>query len=187
MFNQIYIKLMRKFMMMVLVAAAATTAFAQNEVKEAKKLLDKGQIDEALKVVEPLKNAASAEDKAAAWNMVSEIYWKKFSDIQTTQLENQVKKIDAPYDTIGMHHAAVAALEAALKCDEFDIQPNEKGKVKPRFRAASQTKFQQGRLNAINAGQYDFNLKDYQQAFKDFSLYVDSHNAPLFEGIDLKD
>jgi tetratricopeptide (TPR) repeat protein len=187
MFNQIYIKLMRKFMMMVIVAAAATTAFAQNEVKEAKKLLDKGQIDEALKVVEPLKNAASAEDKAAAWNMVSEIYWKKFSDIQTTQLENQVKKIDAPYDTIGMHHAAVAALEAALKCDEFDIQPNEKGKVKPRFRAASQTKFQQGRLNAINAGQYDFNLKDYQQAFKDFSLYVDSHNAPLFEGIDLKD
>lgn len=178
---------MKKLMMMALVAVAASTAFAQNEVKDAKKLLDKGQYEEALKVIEPVKNAATAAEKAAAWNMVSEIYWKKFSDIQAVQLENQVKQSNTPYDTLGMNRAAVAALEAALKCDEFDAQPNEKGKVKPKFRSANVAKFQNGRLNAINSGQYEFNQKNFQEAFKDFAVYVDSHNSPLFTGVDLKD
>jgi tetratricopeptide (TPR) repeat protein len=178
---------MKKLMMMALMVAAAATATAQNEVKEAKKLLDKGQYEEALKVVEPAKNAATAEEKAAAWNMVNEIYFKKYSDIQTVMLENQVKKQDVPYDTVGMNHAIVAALEAALKCDEFDNQPNDKGKVKPKFRTANAQRYQQARLNTINAGQFDYNKKDYQGAFKDFALYVESCSAPLFTGIDLKE
>lgn len=178
---------MKKLMMMALMAAAATVATAQNEVKEAKKLMDKGQYAEALKIVEPVKNAASAEEKAAAWNMVNEIYFKQFSDIQAVMLENQVKKTNQPYDTLGMNHAIVSALEAALKCDEFDNQPNEKGKVKPKFRQANAQRYMQARLNAINAGQFDYNKKDFTGAFKDFAAYVESCNAPLFTGIDLKE
>jgi hypothetical protein len=174
-------------MMMALMVVAASTAFAQNEVKEAKKLMDKGQIAEALKMVEPLKNAGSAEDKAAAWNMISEIYWKQFSDIQQKKLEAEVKKSNEPYDTLTMHKASVAALQAALQCDEFDNQPNEKGKVKPKFRQANAQKFQMGRLNAINAGQYEYNQKNFKGAFEAFSAYVESGKSPLFTGIDLKD
>lgn len=178
---------MKKVMMMALMVAAAATATAQNEVKEAKKLLDKGQYEEALKVIEPAKNAASAEAKAAAWNMVNEIHFKKYSDIQAVMLENQVKQQNTPYDTLGMNHAIVDALEAALKCDELDNQPNEKGKVKPKFRTANAQRFQQARLNAINAGQLDYNKKDFKGAFRDFSLYVESCTSPLFTGIDLKE
>lgn len=178
---------MKKMMMMAVMMAAATMATAQNEVKEAKKLMDKGDFATALKTIEPLKNAASAEDKAAAWNMENEIYFKQYSDIQATVLENQVKKTNVPYDTLTMNHAIVKALEAALKCDEFDNQPNEKGKVKPRFRQANAQRYQQTRLNAINAGQFDYNLKDYPAAFKDFALYVESCTAPLFTGINLNE
>jgi len=178
---------MKKMMMMALMVAAAATATAQNEVKEAKKLLDKGQYEEALKIIEPAKNAATAEAKAAAWNMVNEIYFKKYSDIQAVMLENQVKQQNNPYDTLGMNHAIVNALEAALKCDEFDNQPNEKGKIKPKFRSANAQRYQQGRLNAINAGQLDYNKKDFKGAFKDFALYVESCSSPLFTGIDLKE
>jgi tetratricopeptide (TPR) repeat protein len=174
-------------MMMALMMAAATMATAQNEVKEAKKLMDKGDYAAALTAIEPLKNAASAEDKAAAWNMVNEIYFKQYSDIQNKVLENQVKKVNEPYDTLTMNHAIVQAIQAALKCDEFDNQPNEKGKVKPRFRQANGQRYQQARLNAINAGQFDYNKKDYPAAFNDFALYVETCNAPLFTGIDLKE
>lgn len=176
---------MKKIMMMALVALTASTAFAQNEVKEAKKLMDKGQLEEALKVVEPAKNAATAEEKAAAWDMVSQIYWKKFSDIQQKELENKVKQTNEPFDTIGMHRAAAAALEAAMKCDEFDNMPNEKGKVKPKFRQKNAQIFQNGRLNVINGGQYEYNQKNYAEAMKDFGLYVDSKNSTLFTGIDM--
>ena len=69
--------------MMAMMVAATATAFAQAEVvKHAKKLLDKGQLDDALTAVEPALNAGTNEDKATAWNIVCEAYYKKFSNIQ---------------------------------------------------------------------------------------------------------
>ena len=178
---------MKKMMMMALMAAAAMTASAQGDVvKNAKKLLDKGNIDEAIQTVQPALNAGSNADKAAAWNLLSEAYYKRFSDIQTQKLEEQVKQTGAAIDEKAMNTAIVAAFEAALKCDEYDNMPDEKGKVKPKFRAANQKTFQNGRLQCINAGQYEANNnKDNAAAFKAFALYVDTQNAPLFTGIDM--
>ena len=177
---------MKKFMMMALMAAATTTAFAQADVvKNAKKLLDKGDVEEAIKAVQPALTAGTNEDKAAAWNLVSAANYKKFSDIQAKKLENQVKQTNEPVDEAGMNAAIVKALEAAMKCDEFDILPNEKGKVKPKFRADNQKIYQQGRLQCINAGQYEYNNKNYEGAFKAFAMYVDSGDSPLFTGLDM--
>ena len=172
--------------MMAVMAAATMTAFAQADVvKNAKKLLDKGDVEEAIKAVQPALNAGSDEDKAAAWNLLSAANYKKFSDIQAVKLENQVKQTNTPIDEAAMNNAIVAALEAAMKCDEFDNKPNDKGKVKPKFRADNQKIYQNARLNAINAGQYEYNQKNYGAAFKAFAMYVDSNESPLFTGIDM--
>ena len=177
---------MKKIMMMAMMAAAATTAFAQAEVvKNAKKLLDKGDVEQAIAAVQPALNAGTDADKASAWNLLSEAYYKTFSDIQAKKIEAQVKQQEVQVDEKAMNTAILQAFDAALKCDEFDNMPNEKGKVKPRFRQASQQKFQSGRLQCINAGQYFYNEKDYANAFKAFAAYVDGANAPLFEGLDL--
>ena len=177
---------MKKIMMMAIMAVATTSVFAQSEaVKNAKKLLDKGDVEEAIKAVQPALNDGSAEDKAAAWNLLSAAQYKKFSDIQGVKLENQLKQTNNPVDEAAMHNAVVAALEAALKCDEFDNQPNDKGKVKPKYRADNQKIYQSGRLQCINAGQYLYNEKDYAGAFKAFALYVDSGESPLVTGLDL--
>jgi tetratricopeptide (TPR) repeat protein len=177
---------MKKITMMAMMAVATTTVFAQSDVvKNAKKLLDKGDVEEAIKAVQPALNEGTAEDKAAAWNLLSTAQYKKFSDIQGVKLENQLKQTNNPVDEPAMHQAAIASLEAALKCDEYDSQPNEKGKVKPKFRAENQKTYQNGRLQCINAGQYLYQEKDYAGAFKAFSLYVDSGDSPLFTGIDM--
>ena len=177
---------MKKMMTMALMAAAAMTASAQMDVvKNAKKLLDKGSVDEAIQAVQPALTAGSNAEKAAAWNLVSEAQYKKFSDIQTKKLEEQVKQTGAVIDEASMNAAIVAAFEAALKCDEFDNMPDEKGKVKPKFRSTNQKIYQNGRLQCINAGQYEYNQKNYDGAFKAFALYVDTQNAPLFTGIDM--
>ena len=177
---------MKKIMMMALLAAATTTAFAQAEVvKNAKKILDSGNVEEAIKAVQPALDNGSAEDKAAAWNLLSAAYYKKFSDIQGVKLENQLKQTNNPVDEAAMHNAVTLALEAAMKCDEYDNQPNDKGKVKPKYRADNQKVYQAGRLQCINAGQYLYNEKDYAGAFKAFALYVDSGDSPLFTGLDM--
>jgi tetratricopeptide (TPR) repeat protein len=173
-------------MMMAMMAAATTMAFAQADVvKNAKKLLDKGEVEEAIKAVEPALNAGSNEEKAAAWNLLSAANYKKFADIQAKKLENQVKQTNEPVDEAAMNEAIIKALEAAMKCDEFDNMPNEKGKIKPKFRSDNQKTYQNGRLNVINAGQYLYNQKDYAGAFKAFALYVDSGESPLFTGLDM--
>ena len=177
---------MKKMMMMALMAAAAMTVSAQKEViKNAENLLKKGSVDEAIQAVQPALNAGTDAEKATAWNLLSSAHYKKFSDIQAKKLEAQVKQEEANVDEGAMNAALIAAFEAALKCDEFDNMPDEKGKVKPKFRAVNQKIYQNGRLQCINVGQYEYNQKNYAGAFKAFALYVDTNGAPLFTGIDM--
>lgn len=171
---------------MAALVAASTTAFAQEDlVKQAKKLYEKGELEEAVKTVTPALSNGTNEEKAAAWDLLSNIKYKVFMDNQQKDVENKVKKTDTPYDTLGMNNAIVESFEAALKCDEFDNQPNEKGKVKPKFRSTNATRFQTARLNTINAGMYQYNHKNLKEAVRAWKLYVDSKDQPLFTGIDL--
>lgn len=63
-----------------------------------------------------------------------EIYVKN----STIEATNAVQKNKTPFDTLGMYKAGVAALKAAIECDKFDATPNEKGKVKLRYRKDNQ-------------------------------------------------
>lgn len=175
---------MKKFMMMALMAAAATTAFAQDAVKEAKKLVSKGDFDQAVQMLTKAVTSSETTDKAAAWNELAQAYYGKFSAIQTAEMENKVKQQMVPYDTLAMNRSALEALKAALKCDEFDRQPNEKGKVKVRFRHANQPKMQQARLALINAGLYEYNHQNMDGALENWSLYLDSPADPFFTGME---
>ena len=172
---------MKKIMMMALMAAAATTAFAQEDVvKEAKKLFGKKDFDGAAKVLTPALTSDATPDKAAAWNLMVDIMSEKFSTIQAVSVENQMKQQKVEYDTLGMNNAAYEALKAGIKCDEYDRQPNEKGKVKLKYRQANQQRLQNIRLNLINAGLYDYNHKNLEGALEKWILYLDSPTSELF-------
>lgn len=177
---------MKKLMMMAVMAATATSAFAQADlVKEAQKLFDKGELEQAEKTVTPALTNGTSEEKASAWNLLSNIKYKIFTDNQQIEVENKVKQTTTPYDTVGMNKSIVESFEAALKCDEFDQQPNEKGKVKIKYRQANAQRFQTARLNTINSGMYFYNHKKMDEAIKAWKLYVDSPEASLFTGLDM--
>ena len=170
-------------MMMALMATAATTAFAQDFiVKEARKQLGKGEIDAALKMVTPALNSPATVDKADAWALKADIEFGKFTAIQNENMQNVMQQKKVPYDTLAMNTACFEAIKAAMKCDEYDRQPNEKGKVKLRFRQNNQQRMQNVRLNLINAGLYDYNHKNLDGALEKWALYLDSPSDPLFEG-----
>lgn len=177
---------MKKTLMMAVMAAMATSALAQdNLVKQAQKECTKGELEQALKTLTPAISSSETLDKAAAWNLMNEIQYQLFLKGQTTETENKLKQTNTPFDTLGMHKAVVAALEAAMKCDGFDRQPNEKGKVKIRFRKANQERYKVVRPNTINAGMFAYNHKDMAGAIKAWKLYIDSATDPLFEGVDM--
>ena len=176
---------MKKMMMMAVIAATATTAFAQDAlVKDAKKLMGKNEFDQAVQTLAPALTSSETTDKAAAWNLQGEILYAKYMDIQTEATKNQIEKKNTPYDTLGLHNSVVGAWEAALKCDEFDMQPDEKGKVKLKYRQAAQNKYKNFGVALVQAGQYFYqNRKDNDMAFKAWSMYIDMKNTPIFADV----
>lgn len=172
---------MKKILTMALMAAVATTTFAQDAtVKEAKKLFGKGEFDAATQTLAPALTSAETIDKAAAWNLQSEIMYGKWSAISAKQMENQVKKTNEETDTLGMHKAAVAAWEAVLKCDEFDQLPDAKGKVKMKYRTPAQTKYKNFGVSLVQAGQFFYQKKDYKAALNAWQTYLNMKSTPIF-------
>lgn len=177
---------MKKLLIMAAAVVASASSFAQDDlVKDAQKLCDKGEFDEAVKVITPALTSDATTDKAAAWNTLNNIYFQKFSAIQQVKAESEIKKNNAPYDTLGLNRSIILAMEAAMKCDEFDRQPNAKGKVKIRFRKANQDRYQMGRLNLIQSGLSEYNQKNFDNAQKAWMMYIDSAEDPMFTGVDL--
>ena len=179
---------MKKMMMLAMMAVAASSALAQdNLVKEAKKLFDKKDYAQALQTLAPALKSDATTDKAAAWNLQAEICQAKFAEVNEKEIEAKVKKNGATYDTLGMHNAAIGAIEAVMKCDAYDRQPNEKGKVKMRFHTKeNQNKYLNTRLALINAGLFFYNKKDLDKAVQTWSMYIDSASDPFFEGAGLE-
>jgi len=177
------IKIMKKLLMMALVATAATSAVAQDAlVKEAKKMAGKGEYAEAVKTITPALTSAETTDKAAAWHQLSDIYYDQYSKISETATKSAITK--EAYDTIQMYRAAVGAWENALKCDEFDMQPNEKGKVKPKYRSESQNRYKNFGVALVQAGQYFYQQKDNENALKAWKMYCDMKGTPLFAEVE---
>lgn len=176
--------MMKKLMTMALMAAAATTAFAQDAVvKEAKKLLSSKDFDAAIAKLAPALTSDETLDKEAAWKLQSDICYDKYMAIQTIDAQNQLTKQNTPYDTLGMYKAAVGAWEAALKCDELDQLPDAKGKVKLKYRSAAQGRFKNHGIALVQAGQFFYNQKDLNEALKDWELYLNMRNTDIFNGV----
>lgn len=169
---------------MALMAVAATTAFGQDAlVKEAKKLLSKGDFDGATKTLAPALTSSETLDKAAAWNLMSDINYQQFTKINEVAIKSQISP--EPYDTATMWRSAVKAWEYALKCDEFDLLPDAKGKVKLNFRSNAQTRFKLFGGTLVQAGQYEYQNKNNAAALNAWTLYLNMKNTPIFA--DVKD
>ena len=177
---------MKKIMMMAVALVSAATAFGQdNMVKQA--LKSKSNPAEAVKILTPALTSSETVDKAAAWGAMSEIQYQFYSNAYEQMVQNQFKTEKTPIDTIGMYNGLIEAFKAAFKCDEFDMQPNEKGKVKPRYRSKNQSRLLPVRNTLIDAGSQFYNTKKYDSAVDAWGMFVESADAPLFEGKVQKD
>lgn len=161
---------MKKIIFTALVAAFATTSFAQDIAKQMK-----GQTyAEATATLNGALSGLSAEQKAKGYHQLVEIvYPEADKSYQAIQLAN-MQKSKVPYET---YLPIVNALNDAVKCDEFDNQPNDKGKVAPKFRKKNADRLQLFRPVLINA------CNETTEPDKKLVLanaYINSSESPLF-------
>ncbi len=174
---------MKKFIMLVATAFICMSASSQEVFKQVSKTKD---YNEAYNLVNSNLGSMSAEEKAKCYNALVDLCYDKIVKEQATvtsnQMAEQLKTKVEEYDTLGLYTAALNAFENAVLCDEYDCQPNEKGKIKPAFRKKNAERLYPNRYHLINAGVYYQNI-DQALSYKCLATYVDSESYPLFDEI----
>ena len=174
--------MMKKFMIMALMAGAATTAFAQDAVvKQAKKLVSSGDFEAATQMLAPTLTSDETVDKAAAWNLQTDIYYQQYSQQAEAAVKSLVPGAKEKADSNLMYSSAIKALEAAVETDKYDRMPDAKGKVKVKYQKANQDRFKMVAVPLVQGGQYYYNKQNNDEALRMWKAYVNMRETSLFK------
>lgn len=179
---------MKKLMIIALMMLGTSVAFA-GKSDALKAVLDAKTYDEAKALIEAnLSAMTSNAEKAEAYDKLTKLALAKVSKeeeaMQNNQLVQQFKtgKLKE-VDTLGYGKACYEALVGALECEKYDILPNEKGKVKPKYHEINSVRMWPLRIQTVVYAQ-NIGDNDPETALKVFGTYVDSYNNSLFNEVD---
>ena len=176
---------MKKMMIAAMLVLGASAAFAGDSdvLKAITKEKDYAKAVELVK--SSLGQLANSGEKAKAYEHLTRLALQKFDKenaIQSANLQAQItKQKQQPYDTLGFYQAAYDATQNALECFKYDAEPNEKGKVKPRFTGALTPLVANARMQLVTAGNYYAQLNDQDNVLKYWGSFLDSDNLPFFQ------
>jgi hypothetical protein len=175
---------MKKLMMMAMMLVASATAFA-GDSDALKAILKAKDFKEAQSLISSsLAQLTDASEKAKAYNKLVDLAYEKYKKEDDVKTTNMVMHKEDPVDTDGMLEAGKVALQAAMECDKYDQQPNEKGKVAIKFRQKNQDRTKVIRLSLLQAGIDLANNEKNKEAFDNFDIYLQSAKSAFFEGVD---
>ena len=169
---------MKRVLFSMVLLMAVSFAFAQEKnVKEAKSIA--GEVKPDFAKAEQLINEAltnpETKDNAATWDVAGYIQKR----INEKEMENAYLR--KPYDTLKVYNSVLNMYNYYVKCDELAQIPNEKGKIKNKYRSANSKTILAERPNLINGGIKYFNLNKNEDALKYFAAYVDAATLPMME------
>ena len=169
---------MKRVLFSMVLLMAVSFAFAQEKnVKEATSIA--GEVKPDFAKAEQLINEAltnpETKDNAATWDVAGYIQKR----INEKEMENAYLR--KPYDTLKVYNSVLNMYNYYVKCDELAQIPNEKGKIKNKYRSANSKTILAERPNLINGGIQYFNLNKNEDALKYFAAYVDAATLPMME------
>ena len=167
---------MKKIIFSLAMLLVAGFTFAQEKnVKEAKSILNEVKPDfaKAEKLIEAALTNPETKDNAETWNVAGQIQKKR------SEKEMEKAYLRKPYDTLQVYKSALNMCNYFFKCDELAQIPNEKGKVKNKYRKANAAIIMAEKANLINGGIHFYNNDNNQEALKYFGMYVDIASNPM--------
>lgn len=179
---------MKKVLFSVVLLLAAGSAFAQEKaVKEAKSIANGTNPDfaKAEQLIQGALTNPETKDDPETWNVAG------FIQRRRSEKEMENAYLRKPYDTLQIYNSALNMCRYFFKCDELAQIPNEKGKIKNKYRKSNAATMLTERNNLINGGIQYFNMatrkegaeaKEYNQKALDFfATYIDIAASPMFE------
>ena len=169
---------MKKVLLTAALCMAFSASFAQKKAVSEAQSLAKGttpNFEEARSVIKGALENAETKDQAKTWYVAGFIEDQQFSTERTKQMLGQ-----QPNEVV-MYDALAKILPYFEKAYELDQQPNEKGKIKPKFTKDIKSVLSANHVYYINGGAYYFDQKDYQKAYDFFQQYLEISDHPMFK------
>jgi len=120
-----------------------TTALGQKEYRQIRASLKANNGDAALADVQKYEKTEEFKEDPELYHYGFEAYVKKNNTLNEQAYLKQLK------DTAGLFNSVYGIFEYAIRCDSFDSKPNDKGKVKIRYRKDHESML---RRTSITAG-----------------------------------
>ncbi len=170
---------MKRVLLTVALCVAASASFAQKKAVSEAQSIAKGQnpdYAEARSLIKGAMENPETKGEAKTWFVAGSIEDSQFSAERTKQMLGQ-----QPNEPV-MYEALINILPYFEKSYELDQQPNEKGKVKPKFTKEIKNILSANHIYYINGGAFYFDQKDYQKAYDFFEQYLKISDLPMFKG-----
>ena len=175
---------MKKLMIAAALVLGTSAAFAADS-EPLKAIISAKTYAEAVQLLnQNLGQLANSAEKAKAYNHVTKLALEKYDKenlIQTNNVQAQLtKQKEAAYDTLGFYEAAYNATVNGLECIKYDAEPNEKGKVKPKYTSDLTPLLTNARLQLVTAGNYYAQRNDQDNVLKYWGTFLDTDDNPVF-------
>lgn len=167
---------MKKVLFTVALLLIGTFAYSQVSVVKAAKNEMKNAPEKAAEIIQAaLTNPETANDPQT---------WKLAGDIQKSMYDAENMKMYLPNqqaDTTKLYNSLENMFEYYMKADKVEKEAVASGALKKaKLHKNLAESLKKVRINLVNGGADAYNKGDYQNAFKYFSMFVDSSNDPLF-------
>lgn len=170
---------MKRLLLTVALCVAASVSFAQmKDVKTAQRIAkgEKPDFNEARTLIKGALENPESKDNAQTWYVAGLIENQQFDAERMKQMLGQQPNEPVMYNALG------SILPYFLKAYELDQQPNEKGKIKPKYSKDIKSILSANHIYYINGGAYYFEKKDYQKAYDFFNQYLEISDLDMFKG-----
>ncbi len=176
---------MKKTVTSLMLVAMATALYAQNP-DGLKQVMSAEKYSDAKELVKGAEGTMTNAEKAKAYNKLVDLALAESNKAEEKALKAQVAQdaTETAAQNTKKAKAAYNALQAAFKCNEYDQQPNDKGKVSPKFQSKNADRLLIVRNSLINPALDAYNAKDYTSAKKYFGAFVEARQNSLFEKAD---
>lgn len=174
---------MKKLFMMALMVLSATSMFAGDSAPLKTILSAKTYAEAEAALKANLSQLVNDAEKAKAYNKLVDLAMAKVSKEDEERAKAQISGTTANVDEEGQYLALYNAVVNAIECEKYDVLPNEKGKVAPKFHKKNQDRLYPRRVDLINGGVFYQDKGDSEKQYQFLDLYVESASEPLFKDV----
>ncbi|MBR4840055.1 MAG: tetratricopeptide repeat protein [Paludibacteraceae bacterium] len=173
---------MKRIALSLMLLSLAASGFSQkSNVRKAENALSE-PID--LTVAKTNIEAAMQNAETSKWEktyyVAGNVYYKYYETEEMKRMKQESFSQEIKDEML------VKAIDAYAKAGEYGMQPDEKGKVKPKYQKEVKRNLEQYGKYLINEGLASYNAKNYKQAVALWSKYLEVPTYPVMAGVGME-